>query len=178
MSEGWVSDSDPQSDALDDEAAVVASVVAGQGLGAPTTLVDQGIGPAGKPTAPPEASDAAERAEAAEVISRLSERLLVSHPTGVGEEIRIRLKPDTLDGAEIYVRHDANGTTILFEAGSADVARQIDEFADELTQHMQDVTGEPVHVETVVTGDGDQTSDNGRSQNSLDPWDIYDEDDR
>lgn len=128
--------------------------------------------------------------EDAELISRLSNRILVSRFRRVGTEVRIRLKPDLLGGAEVSVIRDANGLTVRVLTDKPDVAQKVDDIAEQLSAHMRERTGGPVRVEAQLQAAQAQPSQaahqardgagreggDGRSRNRQDPWDTLDPD--
>lgn len=171
-------------DAEEASSAAIDGVIRASGEATrPISAADQ-VAASMKPGATPRTS------AAAELIGKLSERILISRPEGIGTEVRIKLKSDMLGGAEVSVRRDANGLTVRFSTDNPDIARQVDGFADTLSTHMHQRTGEPVRIEARVEGrpdpaaqpgqagaqrDGREGGD-GRSRNRRDPWEIADTD--
>lgn len=102
-------------------------------------------------------------------VQKIADQILVSKPDDMKQEVRIQLKSNVLDGAELTVRRDANGLTIKFEAKTFEAAQRIDQIAPQLQQLMQRRTNDPVNVQVDVQEDRQQSKDDedqqGRSRN-------------
>lgn len=149
-----------------------------------TKLDTGGAGPAGAaaPGREPTRMEGTSRASSIEddtaIVARLADRILVSHVKQRDREVRIRLHPDTLGGAEISLKHDANGLTIEFTSDKLEVAQQVDGFAEALAEHMEGFTSEPVRVEAVFQQGADDEGRDGHTRNRQDPWATADDEDQ
>ena len=162
----------------DDDADVADAAKAASSVSGDHILRGMGAQPAAQPVAPnaPAAADTA--SSLSEALEKMADQILVSKPGADNTEVRIKLKSSLLEGAELSLqREPGGGLMIKFETSSYAVTQRINEISEQLQQHMEKRSSDPVRivVDTRTENQNDDQND-GRSRNRRDPWDADAED--